>query len=46
MEQDEKEVVSDDNVFLSSVKKSTDDRIEVISSLTFVGPYIIIIINK
>ena len=43
MEQEEKKVVSDDNLFLSSVKKSTDDRIEVIiSSLTFVGPCIVI----
>jgi hypothetical protein len=32
MEQDEKEVVPDDNFFLSSVKKSADDRIEIITS--------------
>jgi hypothetical protein len=28
MEQDEKKVVPDDNLLQSSVKKSTDDRIE------------------
>ena len=32
MEKDEKEVVPDDNLFLSFVKKSTDDRFEVIIS--------------
>jgi hypothetical protein len=43
MEQGEKEVVPDDNLFLSSVKNCTDDNIEVItSSLTFVGPCILI----
>jgi hypothetical protein len=32
MEHDEKEVVPDDSLLLSSVKKSTDDRNEVIMS--------------